>query len=85
MAAAFGLLIAVGATACGSSSKPTGSATASTAGTSGGTSATSAPATGTPLVIGTVISQTTPAGSTTVGSETVNAWVKWTNAHGGIA
>jgi branched-chain amino acid transport system substrate-binding protein len=37
------------------------------------------------LVIGTIISQTTPEGNSDLGQKTVNAWVKWTNAHGGIA
>ncbi len=36
-------------------------------------------------MIGTVISQTTPEGSSDLGSKAFNAWVKWTNAHGGIA
>lgn len=82
-AAACGLVVAIGVTACGSSkAKPTGSS--SNANSSGSTAATST-ATGTPLVIGTVISQTSAAGTSDLGSKTVNAWVKWTNAHGGIA
>jgi branched-chain amino acid transport system substrate-binding protein len=36
-------------------------------------------------VIGTIISQSTPEGSSDVASKAFNAWVKWTNAHGGIA
>ena len=89
VAASVGLLIALSVTACGSSAKSTGNATGSTAvttsGGSGGTAAPSASATGTPLVIGTIISQSTPEGSSDVGQKAFNAWVKWTNAHGGIA
>ena len=72
---------------CGSSSsKSSQQTTASTAagGTAGGTTI---PATGTPLVIGTIEDQTgVPgvSGRVTSGPAVMNAWTKWTNAHGGI-
>ncbi len=60
----------------------------------GATSTTTVPAatgggpalTGTPIVIGTLEDQTgrTGSGILTEGVDTVNAWVRWTNAHGGI-
>lgn len=54
---------------------------------SGASSAGAAKAKGTTIVIGTMEDETGTgsAGTITVGTDTMNAWVKWTNAHGGIA
>ena len=73
--------------ACGSSStKSSTPTTASGGGTSNTTGAASASPTGTPILIGTLEDQTggSVAGTSTQGVDTMNAWVKWTNAHGGI-
>jgi branched-chain amino acid transport system substrate-binding protein len=71
-------VLALFAAACGSSSKSDDGA--------GTTGTTSPPPTGTPLVIGWVGTQTSPtAGSSTLGPDGLDTWVKWTNAHGGIA
>lgn len=72
-----------------SSSKNSGSANGTTASTAvGGTTGSTAPAaTGTPIPIGTIETETGGAGSTgttTLGVDTVKAWVSYTNAHGGI-
>ena len=81
-AVVIGLLVAFVATACGSSTKASnGTATTISGGTVAGGAASP---TGTPLVIGSIVSETSAAGSSNQGSEIVNAWVKWTNAHGGI-
>jgi branched-chain amino acid transport system substrate-binding protein len=85
VALALGLLVAVGVQACGSSSKTSTPTTTGSSGSGSATTVAAGPApTGTPLNIGTIISETAPTGVTHQGSETVNAWVKWTNAHGGI-
>jgi branched-chain amino acid transport system substrate-binding protein len=49
-------------------------------------SAAAAAAKGTPIVIGSIQDETGAgaSGSFTQGADTLNAWVKWTNAHGGI-
>jgi branched-chain amino acid transport system substrate-binding protein len=68
-------LVLVG-TACGSSSKDT----------TAGSTATSAPATGTPLKIGWIGSLTTATGVVPNGAhDSIDSWVKYTNAHGGVA
>jgi branched-chain amino acid transport system substrate-binding protein len=80
---ATALLVALGVTACGSTKHASSTGTGTSGGTTGGTGV--AP-TGTPLVIGSVVSETSAAlGTSNQGQEIVNAWVKWTNAHGGIA
>ncbi len=87
--------MAVVLAACSSSSKSsstntTASGTATTAAGSantGGTtgSATGAGPTGTPIRIGYLEDETGgTAGIQTVGTATAQAWVNWTNAHGGI-
>lgn len=70
-----------------SSSKKTGNGPSATTGGSGSTGTTAAPATGAPIAIGTIETQTGAAGATgtnTLGTDSVKAWVSWTNAHGGI-
>jgi len=75
--------LALLAGACSSSKKTTGSSPTTNTGAAPGT--TAAPATGTPIPIGTIETQTGGAGgNTTLGTDTVKAWVSWTNAHGGI-
>ncbi|HEY2331324.1 MAG TPA: ABC transporter substrate-binding protein [Acidimicrobiales bacterium] len=72
VAAVVGLLLS----ACGSSSK------------SGGNAAATTLPSGTPIVIGQLSDETGVAGATgavTDARDTMNAWVKWTNAHGGIS
>jgi branched-chain amino acid transport system substrate-binding protein len=66
--------VALVATACGSSSKP-----AATTGT------TQPPPTGTPLKIGWIgtLTSATISGPNE-GKDAMDAWVKWTNTHGGI-
>jgi branched-chain amino acid transport system substrate-binding protein len=85
------IALAVGAAGCGSSSSNNNGGTTATAGGSGG-SATSTTATGSgasskaPYVLGVIASESGPLAST-IGSmgPTVQAWGKWTNAHGGIS
>ena len=70
------LAAALAAAACSSSSSSSGAA-----GSSGATTT----ATGTPYVIGTIASETGTYASSIGGTfATVDAWTKWTNAHGGI-
>jgi branched-chain amino acid transport system substrate-binding protein len=70
------MVIATLATACGSSGGSDGT---------GATGTTAPPPTGTPLVIGWVGTQT---GASLLmskeGSDGLDTWVRWTNAHGGI-
>jgi len=82
LVASCSLLVVAGA--CSSSKK---AANPPTGATTPGSSGTTAPAaTGTPIPIGTIETQTgSTAGSTTLGTDTVKAWVSWTNAHGGVA
>jgi branched-chain amino acid transport system substrate-binding protein len=71
------------AAACGSSSKSSSSGTSST--TAGGSGATAAAPTGSPIKLGFICSCTSPLGSSTaVNLPGYQAWVKMTNAHGGI-
>jgi branched-chain amino acid transport system substrate-binding protein len=57
------------------------------AGSAGAAAKASSTAKGTPLVLGSIQEETSSAatGSSTEGADSLNAWVKWTNAHGGIA
>jgi branched-chain amino acid transport system substrate-binding protein len=82
-AVALVVVLALVAAACGSSGDDKSS---SGKDGGGGSSSTSAPPTGTPVKIGwigTVTSATVtgPNG----GKEMMEAWVKWTNAHGGVS
>src|ERR1700722_20291437 len=79
------------AAACGSSSKGSTAtsvpATTATSGTNGSPAASTAPANGTTLSIGTIETETGAAGQSgrvTVAIDILNAWVKATNAQGGI-
>jgi branched-chain amino acid transport system substrate-binding protein len=58
----------------------------STTATGSATPAGGAALTGTPIIIGTLEDQTgrTGTGTVTEGVDTMNAWVRWTNAHGGL-
>jgi branched-chain amino acid transport system substrate-binding protein len=53
---------------------------------SGGAASASSSPKGTPLVIGSIQEETssTATGSSLEGAQSLQAWVKWTNAHGGI-
>src|SRR5271167_5139434 len=78
------IAIAITASACSSST----SSTSSTSGaTPASTSASSGPAlTKSPIVIGNVGTYSGYAGVTAEGTpEGLQAWVDWTNAHGGIS
>lgn len=88
--------LVLGVTACSSSknssasgSNPTtGATSAGSTGSSGSTGGSPAQATGTTIPIGTIETETGGAGgtaNTTLGTDTVKAWVSWTNAHGGIS
>jgi branched-chain amino acid transport system substrate-binding protein len=73
------LVAALAATSCSSGSSASSS---SATGSSGATTT----ATGTPYVIGTIASETGTYASSIGGTfATVDAWTKWTNAHGGIS
>ncbi len=81
------------AAACSSSSKSSsgtnntsgGSAATTATGSASGAPGTTVAATGTVIPIGTIESETgSSGGNTTVGTDSIEAWVKWTNAHGGI-
>jgi branched-chain amino acid transport system substrate-binding protein len=75
------LALTMVAAACGSSS----SKKASTAPSSSSPGTSAAAATGTPIKIGYICSCTSPLGSSTaVNLPGYRAWVKWTNANGGI-
>ena len=71
--------------ACSSSHKAASTGTTAAAGAAG-SSGTTVAASGTVIPIGIIESQTNPAvpGKVTLGTDTVTAWVDWTNAHGGI-
>jgi branched-chain amino acid transport system substrate-binding protein len=58
----------------------------SSADASGGVPAQSGSPSGTPLVIGWIGTQSSsaPTGGSKQGSDTLAAWVKWTNTHGGV-
>lgn len=76
------LVVALVAAACSSSSSTTPQA--GSPASTGGSGAT-ATATGTPYVIGTIASETGTYASSIGGTfATVDAWTRWTNAHGGI-
>ena len=75
--------------ACSSSKSPTTTNTTKSAGGTAGTGATgsnaSSTATGTPIPIGYLEDETGgDAGIATEGTATAQAWVDWTNAHGGV-
>jgi branched-chain amino acid transport system substrate-binding protein len=82
----FGLISAAVAAAvlAGCSSSGSGSSAASSP-PAGQSQAQGTPATGTPYVIGNIASATGVYASSVGGTfPTVDAWTKWTNAHGGI-
>jgi branched-chain amino acid transport system substrate-binding protein len=95
-AAAVAALIALVAAGCGSSSKSSSSTSSpsatsaaipgasATTGSTGSSPGSAAPS-GAPIVVGNVSNLTNvQAGIQPDDSSTPNAWVKWTNAHGGI-
>jgi branched-chain amino acid transport system substrate-binding protein len=73
----LGLALTLIAAACGGDSKSGGAASGAPA---------SPPATGTPLLIGWIGTETGAAGgqSSTQGQDAMDSWVKWTNDHGGL-
>lgn len=80
-ATALALLLA----GCGSDDPADPTAVASSAPTFGEASVPGSAATGTPIRIGTLGSYTGPqAASLGAMDDTMQAWVKWTNAHGGV-
>jgi branched-chain amino acid transport system substrate-binding protein len=68
------VVLALIAAACGSSSK-----------TAAPTGTTQPPPTGTPIVIGWVGTETSATANSTIGPDSLDTWVQWTNAHGGVA
>lgn len=80
-------LLALGAAACSSNSTTDVKNTATTPTGASTTGASSSPAaSGTPLVIGTIGSYSGPNASSESGAQkSIDAWARWTNAHGGIA
>ncbi len=72
--------------ACSSSTKSaTPQATATGSSSASGGASTAAAATGTPYVVGSIISETGAASAQyAVSAGELTAWAKWTNAHGGV-